>query len=285
MCDVPINIIRQQTDKCNLKCKLWYKYGNSSCLLKNNKDQLISTYDGDSDVMFNSVPYTPTEIRFFKPSIHTYDGQHADAELIIVHKGGSGGLLICVPITVSQARSASVGTNIIEDICAHASTSSEVTTLNIHDYNANFLIPKSSYFSYTGPLPFGECNSKLNVQYVVFHHKQGSISISQASLDNLGNLIHDSYISVYEGKSFFNETGTNSNGFAGEGQIYIDCQPTGEDEEIVYQESSLTSTKPMNLDWFYSLLLFICGVIIMYIALAAIKAVFNPFQTENNSSV
>ena len=100
-CQVPINIVRQQTNKCNLKCKLWYNYGNSSCLLRNAKDQLVIGYDGDSDVMFNSVPYKPTEIRIFKPSMHSYDGEYADAEMVIGHSGGRNGLLICVPITVS----------------------------------------------------------------------------------------------------------------------------------------------------------------------------------------
>lgn len=284
MCDVPLNIVRQQTDKCNLKCKLWYKYGNSSCLLKNNKDHLVSTYDGASDVMFNSVPYTPTEIRIYKPSIHTYDGKNAEAELIISHKGGAGGLLICVPINVSQASSASVGTNILEDIFSNGSTESEVTTLNISDYNANYLIPKSSYFSYIGPLPFGDCNTAVNAQYVVFHQNHGSMLVSQDSMDNLGKLIHDSYISVFEGKSYFNETGTNSNGFAGEGQIYIDCQPTGEDEEILYQEP--TNTKPVNLDMVYSILLslfiFICGIICMYILFIIIKNFFSVFKTSDN---
>jgi len=255
-CNVPINIVRQQKDICNLKCKLWYNYGNSSCILRNSKDQLVIAYDGASDVMFNSVPYTPNEIRIFKPSIHTYDGEYADAELIIVHSGGQNGLLICIPIT-SNSTSYNKGTNLVEDIITHATTSSEVITLNIQDLNANNLIPKSSYFSYSGPLPYGTCIPDSIAQYVVFHSKQGSISVGKGTMDNLGKLIHDAYIPIYEGKSFFNEKGTIENGFAGDGQIYIDCQPTDEDSEIVYQSPT---TKPMNLDWVWSTLFIIIGI-------------------------
>jgi carbonic anhydrase len=268
-CNVPINIVRQQIDKCNLKCKLWYNYGISSCLLKNDKDQLVITYDGDSDVMFNSVPYNPTEIRIFKPSIHSYDGVYADAELIIVHSGGQNGLLICIPIVIST--NANKGTTIIEDIVANSSNTSEVITLNIQDFNANNLIPKSSYFSYAGQIPYGTCNPDTNAQYVVFHYKHGNIPVSQTTMDNLGKLIHDAYIPIYEGKSFFNEKGTIENGFGGDGQIYIDCQPTDEDSEIVYQSPN---PKPINLDWLWSILFIIVGICLAILLSKISKGIF-----------
>lgn len=51
-------------------------------------------------------------------------------------------------------------------------------------------------------------------------------------------------------KVFFNESGTTSNGFAGDGEIYMDCQPVGESSEVVYQEP--TNKPPsINLDWVY----------------------------------
>jgi carbonic anhydrase len=261
-CNVPLNIVRQQSDKCNLKCKLWYKYGNSSCLVKNNKDHLAISYDGDNDIMFNTVSYTPTQVLIFKPSIHTYDGQYADAELIICHKGGVNGLYICVPIIVSQTMSSSAGSNILEDIIKNSPTDQQPISLNLQDYNANYLIPKCSYFSYVGQtIPIGgNCLENTSAQYVVIHQRHGNMSISQSSMNDLGNLIHDSYISVYEGKSFFNESGTKSNGFSGDGEIFIDCQPVGEGSEIMYQEP--TNIKPPNLDWVYAVLYIICGIII-----------------------
>jgi carbonic anhydrase len=260
-CNVPINIVRQQTDRCNLKCKLWYNYGDSSCLLRNAKDQIIITYDGKSDVLFNSVPYTPTEIRIFKPSIHSYDGVYAEAELIIVHSGGRNGLLICIPITIQETATSNKGTTVLEDIIKHTTESNEAMTLNIQNFNANNLIPKSSYFSYVGPIPYGLCQPDANAQYVVFHQKHGSITVGKETIDDLGRLIHDAYIPIHEGKSFFNEKGTTENGFGGDGQIYIDCQPTDEDSEVVYQSQPPT-TPPMNFEWLWSALFVIIGICI-----------------------
>jgi hypothetical protein len=281
-CNVPINIVRQQTDKCNLKCKLWYNYGNSSCLLRNAKDQLIITYDGKSDVMFNSVPYTPTEIRIFKPSIHSYDGVYAEAELIIAHSGGRNGLLICIPITISQTNSANKASTLVEDIVKHTTNSSEAMTLNIQDFNANNLIPKSSYFSYVGPLPYGTCQPDANAQYVVFHHKHGSITVGKEIIDNLGNLIHDAYIPIHEGKSFFNEKGTIENGFAGDGQIYIDCQPTDEDSEVVYQEPV---QKPINLEWLWSVVFIIIGICLALLLGKIAGSIFGASTSEIKKNI
>jgi len=258
-CNAPINIIKRTTDKCSLKCLLWYKYGNSSCTVKNATDQLLITYDGESDVMFNSVSYNPVEVRIFKPSIHQFDGSNADAEIVIVHTGSNGGLLLCIPVMTTTNANASTATNLINDIIKNAPLTDQTTSLNLTDFNLNFIVPKSSYFSYTGTLPY-ECVAGKEYNYVVF--PKNSLMVNQLTMTNLGNLIHDSYIPVHERVCFFNEMGTKNNGFSGDGQIYIDCQPTGEEGEIIYKEQS--STKTMNLDWLYSFLYIIIGIIILW---------------------
>ena len=263
-CTAPFNIVKKKTGKCSLKCLLWYKYGSSSCTVTNNTDQLVITYDGESDVMFNSLPYQPVEVRIFKPSIHTFEGVQADAEMIVVHKGAPGGLLICIPIMASKNVNASTGTNVLDDIISNAPAQNESSTLNMHDYNLNFLIPKSSYFSYTATLPYGTCDG-TQYQYVVFPKQ--SLSIEQSTLDTLGNHIHDSYITSKEGDVFWNEQGTKNNGFSGEGQIYIDCQPTGQEEEIIYKEP----TGAVDYTWVYKFFYFIVGFIVMYVLIKIVN--------------
>ena len=266
-CTAPFNIVKRNAGKCSLKCLLWYKYGSSSCTVTNQKDQLIINYDGDSDVMFNSLTYKPVEVRIFKPSIHTFDGRQADAEMVIVHRGTSGGLLICIPIMSSNSSNASTGSNVLDDIITNAPAQNESTTLNMHDYNLNFLIPKSSYFSYTATLPYGTCDG-TQYQYVVFPKQ--SLTLDQETINTLGNHIHDSYITAKEGETFFNEQGTKNNGFSGEGQIYIDCQPTGQgddDSEIMYKEP----TGKANYSWIYKFFYFIVGFIVMYILIKIVN--------------
>lgn len=258
-CTAPINIIRTEADQCSLKCLLWYNYGNSSCTVTNQSDSLLIRYDGSSDVMFNSLKYNPTEIRIYKPSIHTFDGQYADAEMVITHTSDNGGLLICIPIVSNKNANASTGTNLLDDIIKHAPRQKDSTTLNIHDFNLNFLIPKSAYYSYTGTIPYGTCGT-AQYQYVVFPKQ--SIQIQKDTLDALGGLIHDSYISVHPGQCYYNEKGTTQNGFSGDGQIYIDCQPTGEEGDIVYKEP--VPAKPMNMDFIYIAMYFILGFLFIY---------------------
>jgi len=258
-CNAPINIIRKEADKCSLKCLLWYNYGNSSCTVTNQSHALLIRYDGTSDVMFNSIKYAPQEIRIYKPSIHTFDGQYADAEMVITHNSDNGGLLICVPIMSNTNANASTGTNLLDDIIQHGPSQNESTSLNIHDFNLNFLIPKSAYYSYTGTKPYGKCGN-AQYQYVVFPKQ--SIQIQKDTLDALGGLIHDSYIAVYPGECYYNEKGTTQNGFSGDGQIYIDCQPTGEEGDIVYKEP--VAAKPMNMDFIYVAMYFILGFLFIY---------------------
>ena len=266
-CTAPFNIVKSSAGNCSLKCLLWYNYGSSSCTVTNQTDHLLVSYDGSSDVMFNSLPYTPVEIRIFKPSIHTFDGQQADAEMIIVHNGSSGGLLICIPITASNSVNASTGSNVLHDIISNAPEQDQTTSLNMQDYNLNFIIPKSGYYSYTASMPYGTCND-TQYQYVVFPNN--SFNLSNDTLNTLGNSIHDSYITAKTGDVFWNNTGTNSNGFAGDGQIYIDCQPTGQGDdgtEIMFKER----TSRVDYSWVYKILYFIIGFIVMYILIKIVN--------------
>jgi carbonic anhydrase len=286
-CNVPLNIVRQQTDRCNLKCKLWYNYGNSSCLVSKKKDKISITYDGQSDVMFNSVPYKPTEIRIFKPSIHSYDGEFAEGELIIVHTGGQRGLAICIPITASETMKSSKGSTILQEIIKNTPNNSAALNINISDFNANHLIPKASYFSYVGGLIGGDATTGFTcsnspgseVQYVVFHKSHGSITLNNRTLDTLGTIIQDSFIPFYEGKSFFNEKGTTENGFSGDGQIYIDCQPTDEDSELIYE----TPINKKDYDWIWPYFLIILGILIAFLGYRLFSSSFKNFGSFGNN--
>lgn len=273
-CNAPINIVKT-TDKCSLKCLYFYKYGNSSCTVTNATDQLVINYDGVSDVLFNSIKYNPVEIRIFKPSIHKFDGAYVDAEMVIVHTGSNGGLFVCIPINVSTSTNASTGTNLLSDLIKNSPEAKKAASLNLQDFNLNYFIPKSSYFSYTGTRPYGECVSDVMYSYVVF--PKNSLLVNKAVITELGNLIHDSYIPVYDGKCFWNEKGTTSNGFSGDGNIWIDCQPTGEEGEIIYKEQINQSSQTMNMDWIYAFLNVIIGAILMYAGVLLLKFVLRLF--------
>jgi hypothetical protein len=248
-----------------------------------NWDSLMFiTYDGVSDVVFNNVKYKPESIIIFKPSIHAYSGQPAAAEIMIFHGSNQGGLVISIPIVVGAKLTQ--GSYLLKDIISAAPKKGETSSPSIADFNANYLIPKSRYFTYEGPnLGSTSCNTGLN-QYVVFHPRYGSMSISTQTFDVLDSLLVPLYqITASKGICAVNMTGTTNNGFDGDGQIYIDCQPTGEsEEEVVYKEAAATSTMPN--DTLMTILMIIIGVVIIFGTFMVMKFVLGHVSVITNKS-
>jgi carbonic anhydrase len=278
----PLDIQTDGATKCSLKCLLHYKYGDSSCKLFNANVALLIKYDGVSDVVFSNVKYTPTDIYIFAPSLHKYSGQTAQAELLIHHTSEQGGLNICVPITVGTKLTR--GSYLLKDIIDASPMRGESATPSIADFNANYLIPASKYFTYTGPMIERSCNS-LQYNYVVFHPRYGSIAISAATMTVLQGLITaNGRLTASAGTVSVNEIGTTRNGFAGDGQIYIDCQPTGEsEEEMVYKEPGPASSIPN--DSLMTILLIVIGIALIVGTFLVMKLVLgnvNKITSKSN---
>ena len=84
---------------CSLKCKYSFNYGDSFITIKNKKKYLTLGYDNsNTNVIFNGLKMQVSEIRVFSPSLHTFDGNKSDAEMIIIHQGFGKNLLVCIPI-------------------------------------------------------------------------------------------------------------------------------------------------------------------------------------------
>jgi hypothetical protein len=259
---VPQNLVTFNGDganpnECIAKCIFWYNYsGSSSCNITNNVTQLSILYDGGGDIMYNSDTYTPINVRIFSPSLHTYDGVQAEAELVLEHTSKSAsmaGLLVCVPISTTAPRSnASV---ILESIIDNApKDQNDPVSLSLANFNMNGIIPSAPYYTYSGPLPYDACVPDTIYQYIVFHPtNNGALGIDKPRLEKLGNLILYSNIAAVPASEstpvFFNPKGTSQNGFNGEDQIYIQCQPAGESEETkVYKEPKSPFKKSGNND-------------------------------------
>ena len=248
MFNVPRDVISYNGDDfsaspCSQMCLYSYNYAaSSSCVVSNDGDRLTIIYDGGGDVTFNSATYTPTRIRLFKPSLHKFNGTQAAGEVIIEHSARAAsntGLLVCIPL--SSNGSLSNASTIFEDIIRHSpTTEDESLSLSISDFSLNHIIPTAPYYTYSGPLPYDVCATSATYQYVVFHPSQkGAITLSSTVMDGLGAMISQSFVVAHKEKGlFFNAIGTSKNGFSGEDQIYIQCQPTGASaDEGLYRES------------------------------------------------
>jgi hypothetical protein len=276
--NVPRDVISYDGDKfsaspCTQKCLYSYNYAaSSSCVVTNDGDRLSIVYDGGGDVSFNSATYTPTRLRLFKPSLHKFNGVQADGELIIEHSARSAsntGLLVCVPIISNGALSNASA--ILEDIIVHSPTvEDESLSLSVSDFSLNHVIPTAPYYTYSGPLPYDACNTSATYQYVVFHpSRKGGITLAGNVLEGLGAMISQSFVVAFKEKGiFFNESGTSKNGFSGEDQIYIQCQPVGESaEEGIYKETKDQSLGMSSPSKMVSMILYVLmGIVIIVVS-------------------
>lgn len=130
-----------------------------------------TTNNSSKIVFFNAGAYTPVEMRVYKPSLHTYNGVPADAELLIVHSGSSSkssdGLIVSVPIAMGGNKRSGLNT-----IVASANALNAVTVaMNpsapiLSTVDVNELIPSKPFYVYNGTLPYESCGG--NYYYAVF---------------------------------------------------------------------------------------------------------------------
>jgi carbonic anhydrase len=122
---------------------------------------------------YNAGTYTPSEIRIYKPSLHTYDGVPADAELLIVHSSnsnaGSDGLIVSVPITMGGNKRSGLNAIIESANTLSAGTLALNSSAPISSaVDANEFIPSKPFYVYNGTLPYESCGGSY--YYAVFTH-------------------------------------------------------------------------------------------------------------------
>ena len=234
---------------CNLKCAYSFNYPVSNCTAKNIGYAISLSYDTSSipAATFNNVSYNVSQILLTTPSIHKYNGTLIDAELIIAHSPVAGGnnFMVCIPI-VSEGTNTKASTliqTIITATANQAPASGESTNIKLDNFTLNSIVPTTAFYSYTST------NKQEFVVYGISH----AIGISQQSLHSLKSILKTTAAAFGNTfpsgpQLFFNANGP-TNGIGGDGQIYIDCQPTGNSHEL----TEVTNVKPeikfnMNMD-------------------------------------
>jgi carbonic anhydrase len=268
---------------CNLKCEYSFKYSNTpSSIAKNQGDYLSLTYDNNSgNVKYNKYDYNVEEIRFYSPSLHSFNGSKTDGEIIIIHNSVMGypQLLVCIPVknTNSNTSASQILSQIVDTVSKTAPSEGETTTLQIENFNLNEFVPnKKSFFSYTANLPFQPCNG--NVYFIVYNNLVEYIDIMNNTFTTLTNLIKKNVYDVKTGPDlFFNPKGANTTNLTSN-TIYIDCQPTDSSEEqtqvVVKQTTPITLQSILNSEYFQMFLgciLFLIIIMIFYFSISSLN--------------
>jgi len=181
-CTAPIDIPTGSNNVNPIKGTFNLVYSPDMCsgaLLTVSDDRThlsLSCSGSGSAISFYGTPYVPSEIRIYAPSLHTYNGAKADAELLIVHAPGSGsgsgsdGLIVSVPVSLTSSSSSD---NVDLAAIIQAANTISVATISInpsvtmnYDVNANNFIPNRPYYVYNGTIPYESCGG--NYSYAVF---------------------------------------------------------------------------------------------------------------------
>ena len=148
----------------------------ASVVISDDRSHLSVNCNGGSKstISFYGTVYMPSEIRIYSPSLHTYNGSSADAEILIVHTPNSNaktdGLIVSIPVSLAGS-----GSSVNPDLTAiiQSANSINVNTLALnssapinYDVNANNFIPDKPYYVYYGTLPYDSCGG--NYYYAVF---------------------------------------------------------------------------------------------------------------------
>lgn len=143
-------------------------YGESVSLSKDHLTVKCSSNNKSKVSFYNAGTYTPSEIRIYKPSLHTYSGIPADAEMLIMHtsnsKKGSDGLIVSVPITMSGNKRSGLNAIIESAKTLNVGLNSSAPISGAVDVNE--LIPSKPFYVYNGTLPYESCGG--NYYYAVF---------------------------------------------------------------------------------------------------------------------
>jgi carbonic anhydrase len=287
----PLNIsIEKQSGKCDSKCDYSFNYHTSSCNVTNNDTYISIAYDGGNatPVKYNSQGYNVTAIRIYSPSVHTFMGKQAHAEIVIIHSPVKGGnnLIVCVPVKSNETAITSKGSvlinGIIKGTTINAPKSGETATLNlIKSFSLNSVVPSKSFFSYTGTDTFYNCAQTVN--YIVFTPVTSDISLVPLSAFWLKKIIVPSNIVAKQPSKttplFINDNGP-SNADTNDG-IYLDCQPVDQSTETSdvvvtnnYDPSPIDAKDIFNNVYFKFIGIFILVLILIMIS----SRIFNFFS-------
>lgn len=260
----PINIEHLEKDKmnnCFKKCNLKYDFKKTE-VKSSNKGRYISIKLSNNDVgaRFSSTntpmcqnggesSFVVQEIRVYRDSLHTYNSEKvkANAELIILLSNSTGGknAVICIPISTVNGNLPSATeqlTNIIRFISKVGNNQGEGGVVRGLNFSLNNFIPKNKgFYHYVASLPWDPCDKCSD--YIVYNLSDVSINLDNMTMSTLNKIISKNNIDTIEKDIDTNKLGYSYNkkgatfGFGGNDDIWISCHPTGQDGEILVDES------------------------------------------------
>ena len=269
----------QAENICNLKCSYKFDYPTTNLQILNRGDYLLWKVDetNQAPVVYNDDFYKVKEARIYWKSLHSYTNNsettYADAELVIDHVNNKNTkkLLVCIPITQSSTSTSDTAVFfdlIMTEISRTAPSMGQQTTYNKSTFSLDKFVPNKPFYSYNGTLPWPPTNGSYD--YIVFE-KEDAITMSDLSYKLLKQIIRENQISAIDPTTVNADIFYNPNGPISPraGEIYIDCQPTGDDGEILVpaklDSGGILDNELLKRIWNFTMVKIVVGAIVMII--------------------
>lgn len=232
----------------------------------------LSCSNSGSAISFYGKPFVPSEIRIYAPSLHTYNGAGADAELLIVHapSSSSDGLIVSVPVSLSGSDSGNA------DLAAiiQASNTINLSTISInpsvpmnYDVNANNFIPNKPYYVYYGTLPYDSCSG--NYYYAVFTDPVSAAGpLSALVASNIASVQPSMKTNLQRSNTGPNTGADSSTDDYVLYEVFGNCEDDDDTSGSSSGKSSVQSPKSsvgMNIVWGILIALFLLGISYMFL--------------------
>ena len=279
----PLIIVKNtQADKiCNLKCSYKFDYEPTNLRIHNFGWLLWFMVDevNSPPVIYNDDFYNVSGVFLVWKSLHAYlndstsEPIYADAELLINHtnRKGTKQLFVCVPIKISStttADSALFFDQILTEVSRTAPSSGQSTVYNKTNFSLDKFVPNKPFYSYKGTNLGSESGE---IDYIVFD-KEHAITMSPNAYNVLKKVMHkQEYFQArpdtsVESRLFYNPNGPIS---PTAGEIYIDCQPTGDDGEILVpaklDSGGILDNELLKRMWNFTIVKIVIGALVMII--------------------
>lgn len=292
----PINLVKGGGDypPCTEKCKLIYKYGLSHCIVTNKDTYLdIKCGSGLNTIIYGGISLQLSSVRLYLKSLNTYDGFHADGELILTHDGGGKNIYICIPVINSEK----VGTSSkwFSKVIPFIPSKGGRAEIKVNNFTLDDVIPQSIFYTYEGTFQWG-CNDK---DEVIIFHKDQAINMKNRDFKTLASVIKNASIAQNTPKQdtiSINVNGTiNGPGESNPGQgKELTCIPieTGDGKGLL--DTLVPSTKgtgsvgeksAVAAMYFYYYFGIIMGIIVGLIIIAILGYIIKLTLSNRNSSV
>ena len=294
----------RKEEKCKDNCSFNFSYNpNSSCILTNKGDYLDIKTDGSNKVTYNNQDITLQSARLYSPSLHSFDGKHSDAELILRHSGANGqNIMVSVPIIAKEGAGQSM--HFFSQLSKFIPLSKgEKQNIQVSNWSLDDAMPGGKakgahFYHYSGNSPYPPCKTKATM--IIFDIEHASTikpsdlslikkSIKATSIDKEGFTNREGFADREgfvgrEGMVTYNSSGANSNNKDTEDET-LECVEFYDTGNTSSNDNS-SKSGPIDLSKFYESPVFIFAVfiIICFIGWIVIKFVIPKVIKSMNGS-